>query len=573
MGAIGAMAIKAKPGLVDYIQPDGSVVKIMLHGDEHLNFATDGEGYLLLPGESGEYEYAVKDPGRGIISSGINVGNNPQSVVARLVSLKDLPVDSGVLTRRLVKRSSGVAETGDAKYRYSTSAFPTKGTPHSIVVLVEYQDYKFSMEDPLEYYNDFLNGDNFTRDEATGSCRAFYKENSNGAFVPTFDVFGPVLLKNKRRYYGAGAETHASEMVVEAVEALDDVIDFSQYDHNDDGYVDSIYIVYAHKGEADGGPAESVWPHSWELEEADIFLEADGVKINTYGCSNELKGSVNTVVDGIGTFTHEFGHVLGLPDLYNTNNSRDMSTPGDWSVMDSGSYNNDCRTPANFSAFERYSLGWISPEEIIASGEYSLPNLADSNRAYIMTTEENADEFFIAEYRTLKGWDAYLPASGMLVWHIDFVQSQWDRNSVNNDSRHHYVDLLRADNIADLYTVAFDPFPGVRNVTELGTTTAPSLKSWLNTSLNVTSLYNIREEDGMVKFSARVTEERIPTIIDKVEDQQVSVWTEGNMLYLGLGEADVYDIAGRKAGVVKENAPLQLGKGIYIVKHQKIFIR
>lgn len=545
--------MKAKPGIIEYTQGDGTVVEIMLHGDEHSHFATTPDGRPLRLDEKGCYVAGEQSVSGRALAKGLSA--NHSQILSASHSAGHSPRYS------------------PARYRYSSSAFPTTGAPHSLVVLVEYPDYAFSMEDPLEYFEDFLNGADFSRDGATGSCRQFFVDNSGGAFSPTFDVYGPVMMKNKRRFYGAGNEENACQMVVEAVEALDAEVDFSIYDHNDDGYVDSIYIIYAEKGQNDGGNAEAVWPYSWELEEEGVDLRADGVKFNTYGCSNELKG--NGGVNGIGTFTHEFGHVLGLPDLYNTQTSSDNTTPSDWSTMDSGNYNNGSRTPPNLSAFERYSLGWLDPHEILGSRDYSLAPLGVSNKAYMMTTEEDPDEFFLVEYRRKEGWDAFLPAEGMLVWRCEFVQSIWDNNTVNNNRNHHYVELLRADNekLTTQNSYLGDPFPGSKGVTELSRDTRPALKSWhANRSLNAVSLTGIREDDGAVYFTATVEQERVPTGVESVTEDGI-LKVEGGVMTVDRGAVSVYDIAGRLVGVVTPERPLAPGAGLYIAGKKAVAIR
>ena len=563
-------AVKAKPEIIEYIQEDGTPIKIRLHGDERFHYVTNEDGAVLILNEKGIYEYAVLDDKGLVVNSGVNALSSPTEVYTRLIYKMPEPVLSKRFSRaKRITRSSSV--NGETKlYRYSTSAFPTKGEPHSLVVLVEYPDYRFNIENPKEYFKDFLNGENFTADDATGSVREYYIENSFGQFKPTFDLYGPVMMKNNRIYYGGGNEDKAGEMVVEAVEALDDDVDFSQYDHNEDGYVDSIYIIYADKGEADGGPGESVWPFSWELEEEGIFLEADGVKFNTYGVSNELKN--NGEIEGIGTFTHEFGHVLGLPDLYNTEKYYDYSTPLEWSLMDSGNYNNESHTPCNLSSFERYSLGWLSPEEIVCTDVYSLDQLATTNKAVIMTTEENPDEFFMMEYRAKEGWDEYLPSQGMLIWHIDFNQNLWDWNTPNNVKDHHRVDLVRADNIKDKKTLEDDAFPA-NGKNEFSTETKPALKSWSGNVLNVIKISDIKEETGKMSFQAEVTEEREPTTGATVFQQEEKVSIIGKTIYSTSGIFPVYDLTGRNMGEVSPSSPLNLSRGLYIVGSKKYLIK
>lgn len=575
-GAVDALAVKAKPGVIDYVQPDGSVVKIQLHGDESFHYMTTVGDQLLLSDDKGFLEYAISDPSGKPTLSGINAVKNLAGSPL-LISGKEYAQASikNASPRKINKKAIESQSASEPKYRYSTSVFPASGEPHSIVVLVEYPDYGFSMDDPQEYYNDFLNGDNFNRDKGVGSCRQYFVENSSGQFKPTFDVYGPVMMKNNRRYYGGGQELRAPEMVVEAVNFLDPDVDFTQYDHNNDGYVDSIYIIYADRGEADSGISETVWPHSWELEEAGFNLVVDGVVVNTYGCSNELDGDTKVkIVSGIGTFTHEFCHVLGLPDLYNTVSSSDYSTPCEWSILDEGPYNGDGRVPPNMSSFERYSLGWLSPEEILCSGDYSLEYLADSNSAYIMTTEENPDEFFIMDYRLQEGWDKYLPYHGLLIWHVDFKQELWDANTPNNTRKHQCVDLIRADNNKENNDKA-DPFPGFAWKDEFSTKTAPALKSWDENELNVTALTDIREKDRSAYFTATATEDRSENSsgIEITPSGKEDFYLSGDMVYGGSQDCRIFDLSGRLVGVAPDSRPVKLPKGIYIVNGEKIIVK
>lgn len=572
-----ADAVRAYPGVIKRTQPDGKTISVRLYGDERGNFMTDENGVILLENQDGFIEYAVKDSSGMPALSGITARDAVKSSGLNYYMMEEyLPV----FQKNVAKSSKGgnrkklnTRATGDAKYTYSSCAFPSKGEPHSIVVLVEYQNVKFSMEDPHTYYNNYLNGENFTQFGATGSCSKYFEDNSRGQFKVTFDLYGPITLKHDRKYYGGGPnDTYAHEMVIEAVDALDEIVDFSQYDHNGDRLVDSIYIIYAGEGEANGGPKESVWPHSWELSEADQAKKVDGVYVDAYGCSNELYGSTP---EGIGGFTHEFCHVMGLPDLYNTDNSYDYTTPCSWDLLDGGSYNNEGRTPPNLSAFELYSLGWMKPEEIIEDGDYSLEPLDVSYKAYMMTTREKEDEFFVVENRQQKGWDQFLPGHGMLVWHIDFDQKRWDDNIVNNQRNHQNVILVRADNMADLQTATGDPFPGLYKVTEFGYKSTPSLISWKGRELNVNRIFDIEEVQDIIRFKAEMASDYVKpdnSGVGSVENMASNIWSEGGVLYAD-GSYPVYDIAGRIMGTVSASNPLALPKGIYIVSGKKIAVR
>ena len=108
---------------------------------------------------------------------------------------------------------------------------------------------------------------------------------------------------------------------------------------------EDVNVVYAGYSEASTGNGDDMWPHSWTLDE--FSLTIDGIIIDAYGCSAEFVGAEGEKMDGIGTFTHEFGHVLGLKDMYDTDEYTDGYglDPGDYSIFASGRYNNKSRTP------------------------------------------------------------------------------------------------------------------------------------------------------------------------------------------------------------------------------------
>ena len=576
-------AVKAKPGVIEFSQPDGSLLPVRLFGDEKTHFAATDDGVPVTFNSKGFYEYALQDADGQWNPSGIvakpksSRSNSENAFVASLntASMLELRKSNPVLNHKykVMKVSADTRAAGETRYTYSTAAFPVFGDPHSIVVLVEFQNYKFSMDNPNDFYTRMLNQDGFSDFDGTGSVREYFIDNSMGQFRPTFDVFGPITLKYNRSYYGSNEEARGGEMVVEAVRALDDSVNFRNYDHNGDGYVDSIYIIYANVGEADGGPEESVWPYSWELVSEGYNLKADGVIFNAYGCSNELEFRTKKPT-GIGTFTHEFSHVMGLPDLYNTVDYNDYSTPLSWSVLDEGPYNNGGHTPPNFSAFERYSLGWMDCSEIKKSGDYSLDNIAESNRGFIMTTEENKDEFYLLECRQQTGWDKYLPGHGMLVWHVDFLLRHWDDNTVNDNKSHQYVKLVRADNSTNMNSLQAASFPGSAKVTEFSWNTVPKLQSWKNTQLNVTSLADITEINGVVKFHATATEDR-SGVDDILSDALAGRVVISNRIASveGEGRYPVYDLTGRSLGIVSSSSSVALNPGIYIINNRKYIVR
>ena len=224
----------------------------------------------------------------------------------------------------------------------------------------------------------------------------------------------------------------------------------------------------------------------------------DNKQITTYACTSELKGSGGKVMCGIGTFCHEFSHVLGLPDWYDT--AYDKYTVGSWTIMASGNYNNYGNTPPTYSSYERFYLGWLKPEQLKRPGVYAMQSLLESNSAYLIAASEHnlmgkspsPNEFFMIEYRTQVGWDAYLPGKGMLVWHIDYSAGAWADNTPNNGDpmRMHLEEAGgRKSNSS-----ASDTYPGTSGVTSF----VPKLHN--NTLLSEQTIYNITDKGNMLEF-------------------------------------------------------------------------
>ncbi|MDE5727239.1 MAG: M6 family metalloprotease domain-containing protein, partial [Duncaniella sp.] len=378
--------------------------------------------------------------------------------------------------------------------------FPASGKQKGLVILVEYKDVKMTLSNPYDYFYRMLNEEGFSSYGGTGSARDFFLESSMGQFDPEFDVYGPVTLSQNRAYYGgngySGDDQRPADMVKEACDLLDGVIDFSQYDRDGDGEVDNVFVFYAGRGEASGGPAESVWPHAWNVEYGIGYQpEYDGVRVSRYACSNEYESGRP---DGVGTFIHEFSHVMGLPDLYATSYTSSF-TPGAWSCMDYGPYNNNGCTPPLYGAFERYALGWMEPLEVSVPVNATLEPIG-TNMAGIIKTPK-ANEFFLIENRQKVSWDRYIPGHGMLVWHIDYNESVWNSNKVNNTPSHQYVDIEEADGTQSESSRAGDAFPGTSNKTSFTDTGTPNMKTWSGQALEK-PLTDIAENGGIITFKA-----------------------------------------------------------------------
>ena len=493
---ISLLAVPAKRDVRTVTQPDGTTLRIKLVGDEFHHFVLTEDNMLLSEAPDGTYCYATLNAQGILETTGVQASDLAvrSYVPTQAMSLNDVDMQA---VRKSPRR---IPQTGVG---LDVTTFPGKGSPNVLILLVQYQDVKFQVPNPSEYYERMLNEEGFSDYGGTGSVKDYFTQNSLGQFTPHFTALGPVTLSNKQSYYGGndlwGNDKNPEQMVIEGIKALDSQVDFSIYDNDGDGKLDNVYVIYAGQGEANYGSANTVWPHSYDLSTSNLQFTVDGVMVDHYACSNEWE---NTRPDGIGTFVHEFSHVMGLPDLYTTSyNSAQYDTPGAYSVLDYGPYNNDGCTPPAYSIYERNSMGWCEPEMIEGPLNGSMEHILSSNAGYIIPTSKNT-EFFLLENRQKEGWDAYIPGHGMLIWHIDFNQSVWTANEVNNTRSHQYVDIEEANNQRnndDDATMAGYPFPGTSNVTSFTDDTTPSMKTWSNARLNLPITY-IAENDGVITF-------------------------------------------------------------------------
>lgn len=486
-------------------QPDGTTLLARLVGDEHFSVLETADGYILQKDALGYYAYA-DETGK---SSGIYARDPNSRSSSELQFLAKLNPDA--IYQKLLAESPDdeALEYGIPKFalpKIQRMPVPNKkltlGDIRGVVILVQFSDIKFKNADPKKQFSEMLNKEGYNEFHHQGSARDYFIKNSSGAFRPTFDVIGPITISQTRAYYGGTSDDRRYNMARKAlIEALDTLlrwnsIDFSQYDNDKDGNVDFVYMIYAGVGRSSSGVVESIWPHASSITKR----MGNGPTVKRYACSNEIGGraykanSTTSTPNGIGTFVHEFGHVLGLPDLYDVGGNNKQKTPHSWSIMAHGGYN--CPTnsdnvqgcaPPFYSAFERMSVGWMAaPTELNVKGQVQLDKI-DDNIAYSVTNPQNPNEMFLLEYRTNKNWDAGQPRSGMLIWHIDYVASVWSNRKINVDGSHMYVDIEEAVAGTGTSAAPSDPFPGSRNVTSFN-----KFVFWNGDDMNI-SLTNIKE--------------------------------------------------------------------------------
>lgn len=412
---LSAMAVPAKPGVWRTISlTDGTQVKVQLVGDEFMHYyqSADGTRYLY-DAASATYQ----------VYSDSQFSNSRRKAVARRAKANN---------RRAVRRKADV-----------TNIF--QGTKKGLIILAQFTDSKFQSGHDRALYNKIANAENYTDNGFKGSVKDYFKAQSAGQFELDFDVVGICQLKNPCSYYGGndshGNDLHAGEMVAEACQwAATQGIDFSKYDWDGDGEVDQVFVLYAGKGEADGGAASTVWPHEYALSESDYgkSLSFNGVTVDTYACSAELND--RDQLDGIGTFCHEFSHCMGFPDLYDTGYSGWFGM-GYYDLMSAGNYNGDSKCPAGYSAYEKHKCGWLTYQDVTHIDEAlnvtGLKAISEGGGAYVLKNKAHEDEYYIIENRQNTGWDAYLPSKGVMITHVDYDANIWWNNMPNTKGNYY----------------------------------------------------------------------------------------------------------------------------------------
>ncbi|MBC8593089.1 M6 family metalloprotease domain-containing protein [Oscillospiraceae bacterium N12] len=563
-------AAPALPVKHQLTQPDGTTLTVYLRGDEFMHYYETVDGLMLQKSLNGFYCYAELSKEGKVIASPLIAHDetlrSPDEITyirgIRQESLRNVLIEKMNLDKSIRQKA---VSPGTIK-----QDFPTVGEVHGLVVLVQYQDIKLSEAATVEAYDRVMNEENYDGDIASGSVRDYFLNQSENKLKLHFDVVGPITLSQNRKYYGSAEEAgkeRVDEMMAEAVKLAKEQnpdLDFSSYDLNEDGVVDFVYAIYAGYGEAQGGPEETVWPQSSTLEYKDWNLY-DGLYLGRYSCSCELRGKTGSTLDGIGTFCHEFSHILGLPDIYDPRYSGCPGLNG-WDVMDIGSYNNESKTPAGYTAMDKYTLGWLKPELLDGPQSVSLEALATSNKAYFLVSEKNPNEYFTFENRQNVGWDAALPGHGLLICHIQYDKGIWRSNTVNTDGFEH-VSLVVADkNKRESEGSSMkDVFPGSSKNTSFTDDSEPAML-WNSGAKVGKPITNIKEVDGVITFDFMKD-----TGIESFEAiTDFRVYSEGQTIVIsndGLDEINIYSLSGELIYTSKEaNCRIPVDKGCYIVR-------
>ena len=495
----------AYPGLIDFKQPDGTVVKIKLKGDESLKWAETEDGYTLLYDKVGNLVYAELDNKGDLVPTDIvatDIAKRPIDVQRRLQATpKKLFYSESQRSMVNQLRQARTAQRSADGLQKAVS-----GSTKGLIILVDYPDCAFSKT--KDDFNKLMNQLNYTEGGRYGSVRDFYQENSFGQFDITADIAGVYRLSNNRAYYGANTTAGANdirprEMAEEAIKAADKDVNYSNYRF--------IHIIYAGRGEESGGGSDCIWAHSWTVN-----LSLDGTRIGYYSCSPELRApadpyDTNTYITNIGVMCHEIAHVLGTQDFYDTDGGTNGSYDGTgmWDVMADGEWLAGGACPAHFNPYTKiYDFGWASPTVVSGRSQHKL--YAKSKDGFVRINTATSNEYFLLEYRVQKGFDRELPGHGLIIYRASEGLSKHSSNTINASHKQQFYvvaanakySLPNSDatsyGVVNSYTA---PFPGNNGVDEFTDTSVPSMKSWsgANTNLPITSIDEFMA-DGYITF-------------------------------------------------------------------------
>ncbi len=469
-------------------QSNGDTLTFRKFGDEYENWAETIDGHVIVPcGKDYCYADATGE------NSGILARNAERRTKEDRAFLKKLEKSSvqKAYREKIPKRER--RPYGDYKKKFTIDGVQKKPSAESwtqgeqtfLMVLVNHSLKSWTTTDANNFKR-MLNEEGYSDNGHFGSVRDYYIRQSGGKFKPTFQVLGPYTYNGTP----SGNDVAVMKAVLAEAYSKGELTSFNGYAKNENGTFVGLVLA----GNTKDYNMDGIIYMGWMMtNHSQGFV---GRYVYIPGKSDSDASSI----DGMGTFAHEFGHVLGLPDLYQTSTEKGtFRTPGSYDVMDVGCYNNWYTTSTgsiygnhvpNMSSLEREWLGWHTPTDLPAvDGVYSIPVYDSSNFAYQIVDPNDSDQWFVLENRQLKNWDASLPGHGLLIWHIDYSQDIWDREGVNNGTQ--YVDIEEANtSIASAYT-----FPGTSNVTSFD-----GFTNW-NSQTIYGKISGITEKNGYICFA------------------------------------------------------------------------
>jgi M6 family metalloprotease-like protein len=479
----------ASPTVHQLKQRDSAKVAARQWGDEYLaGWETDGGYTLVLDAGIGSWTYAVQDRAGELVSSLYRADKDapPTGVIKHIRPRRKIISEQfSTAGRQLSSSSSTLLPATPAKQSVGQGA-ATAVTRNLPVILINFSDTAttYSTAD----FTSLLFG------SGIWSFRDYYEEVSGGMFSVSAGGSGVtdwVTAAHPHDYYGAKSgwgppDAWPGDLAYEAVQQADAMVDFSVYDNDGDCIVDTVAIIHQGTAQEGSGIATDIWSHSWSLSTTNNYgLSHYGPYTTNDRCISDPSRYVvvdryimmperyDEAIAGIGVFAHEYGHALGLSDLYDTDYTSEGI--GNWSLMASGSWGGVDRLgdrPSHPDPWSKSILGWVSPVRIVSDvvGRTigAVETGGEVSQFLGRLSEGGTGEYFLLENRQQTGFDQALPGSGLLLWHIN--ESRVNNNGewypgCTNCSSHYKVALVQADGLYQLERKlnrgdGGDPLPG-----------------------------------------------------------------------------------------------------------------
>ena len=582
---ITTWAAKAQSIPVLVKQADGTTITVILQGDEHINWYIALDGTLLVQGSDNNY-YVGRVANNGHLMATKQLAHEPafRSQTERsLIQKQDKEKFYSYVRSVAAQSENAYNESPMTRISIGASSdgvayFPHTGSPKAIVILAEFADTLFTIQNTKQVFTNYLmNEGHFTetayvQNMSYKGVRGYFKDCSYGLFTPAFDVVGPVKLPKPQTYYGVGND-NITDLMTDACNAVDNEVDFSQYDANGDGLVDLVYIIYAgHSANYRGNASTDIWPKSGTTILSKTF---DGKSIRRYGVSNELAGRENKkkekeTINGIGLFCHEFSHTLGLPDIYAyKTDAEDQNDQGMelWDLMDGGTEVQGGRVPSPYLAWEREAMGWMSIDTLTTDCHIAnLKTIDNSGKAYKILNPSASNEYIVLQSIQKGGWyqgwgNGSYP-EGLLVYRVSYASNKVNvfdfPNNVKGKPR---VIVVPADGeiIAAAHAGTMNNYLLQHNNDLYPYNGIDSIKGFkmLDESILGRSIFNITETDGVDINNRYVSFDFRDSITTGIQSAAIK---ETN-----ISDNRIYTLDGRFVGTDKDILP----RGIYIQDRKK----
>ena len=478
-------SISPYPYTTELVQPNGRSFMGKIFTINPITYLETIDGYTVMQDPSdGYFKYAAQGADgnlylSAIIVSEINARTPSENSILAALNRHARYEGNSLLAILNRIQASEIPPSSSLQ-----AVFPSTGIRKALLLLIQFPD--LAAVYPSVNFNNYCNQVGYNVNGQTGSFRDFYLAASYGALTLNTDVGGWYTSTNNRATYGVQSLTTrqflpAVALVRQAVDAAElSGVNYANYDGDGNGSVDVVMVIHSGRGAEESGNVADIWSHRWTLSANALQVTYDGKLVNDYIIQAEKLGPTN--IANVGVLCHEFGHALGLPDLYDTDGGSEGL--GDWCLMAGGSWNNSGKTPPHPSVWCKDQLGWMDPTVLTGTGTINSMSYSQNFSASYRINTPVTTEYFLIENRQNFVWDAFLPAAGLCIYHIDET-----RTSNQNPARY-WVNLEQADGLNHLNNNTNsgdigDPYPGSSNNTSFSCGSNPNSNTYNGSSSGI----------------------------------------------------------------------------------------